>query len=509
MEEPRRVQADRAFRDGGHTVRLTLAPSGLGVEVEAHLTAEQWRGEFDAAFIEDLTRRTGNFKQFGIFCSMLESALTQTGRSVSLELLTYADLETLRSQKAGTCARRSPPAASPLGAKRYLILVYSVEFDRIHYPLPLPYAGRLDGAALHGPAQLRARRGESRPDPENRRLRDKLQRALEEKRAAEAALQALRAEKDGGAAAEAAALLRVMQDLEAERLREKARHQRELRQLAAEVAEAKAAERRLQLQVKRLTAELASCQRGRGTATSTAPRPPERRSTSAPRLRPRSTSRESRRGDRGRPPPPPARSPSPAGEGRPGAARAPCFVASAPRHLCSVPGPRFDPTAFVRARRRRQEEAELKKSAAPRGCGGRCPSGPRPPPALTAVSLGCSQRRRAAFGSASPAGSRGRSSSAESFQSRRSAVSSGSEADERSQPLPRRGRRVACARRPLSTSSCNTPGMAPRRKVPGGSAAGKRLHKENRYEEPSAELAEIDARLRALQEYMHSLDACA
>lgn len=29
---------------------------------------------------------------------------------------------------------------------------------------------------------------------------------------------------------------------------------------------------------------------------------------------------------------------------------------------------------------------------------------------------------------------------------------------------------------------------------------------ENRYEEPSAELAEIDARLQALQEYMDSLD---
>lgn len=32
--------------------------------------------------IEDLTHKTGNFKQFSIFCNMLESALTQVGARV-------------------------------------------------------------------------------------------------------------------------------------------------------------------------------------------------------------------------------------------------------------------------------------------------------------------------------------------------------------------------------------------------------------------------------------------
>lgn len=32
--------------------------------------------------IEDLTHKTGNFKQFNIFCNMLESALTQVGARV-------------------------------------------------------------------------------------------------------------------------------------------------------------------------------------------------------------------------------------------------------------------------------------------------------------------------------------------------------------------------------------------------------------------------------------------
>ncbi|XP_027562287.1 coiled-coil domain-containing protein 61 isoform X2 [Neopelma chrysocephalum] len=412
MAEPRYLQADCTFRPGTHTVRVTLARTALRVEVEAHGTADLWRGEFDAAFIEDLTRKTGNFKQFGIFCSMLESALMQSSESVSLELLTYADLETLRSRKVGAIARPPPSSSSPLSTKRYLILVYSVEFDRIHYPLPLPYVGRPDLATLvrelrEELARLRARRLE-----DIQHLRDALRRALEEKRMAEA------------------------------------RHQREHRQLAAQLAEAKASEQRLQLRVKSLTAELASCRRGRRTSASTAPCPQERRSASL----------ESHRSSRGRPS---LRSPSPAGSRL----------------------PRFDPTAFVRARQRRQKEAELRN-----------------------------QRHRAAFGSSSPVRSHGRSSSATSFRSWCSAVSSGSKGSECPEAVPHRDRRVTRTQRPLSTSSCNGPCMAPRlaasHKVPIRSAAGKHPGKENHSEEPSAELAEIDARLWALQEYMDSLDTC-
>ncbi|XP_030817875.1 coiled-coil domain-containing protein 61 [Camarhynchus parvulus] len=407
MAEPRYLQAECAFRPGAHTVRVTLTRSTLRVEVEAHGTSDLWRGEFDAAFIEDLTRKTGNFKQFGIFCSMLESALTQSSDSVSLELLTFTDLETLHSRKVGAVTRPSPSTSSPLNSKRYLILVYSVEFDRIHYPLPLPYAGRPDLVVLvrelqEQLGQLRARRLE-----ETQHLRDALWQALEEKRAAES------------------------------------RHQREYRQLAAELAQAKASEQKLQLRVKNLTAELASCRRGRQRSASPAPRAQERRSASL----------ESHRSSRGHASP---KSLSPAGS-RP---------------------PRFDPTAFVRARQRRQKEAELRN-----------------------------QRRGVASGSSSPARSHRRSSSAESSRSWRQGGSPGSKAPE---PVPCRDRRVTRARRPLSTSLCNSPCVAPRpaasHKLPVCRTAGKRPGKENRSKEPSAELAEIDARLQALQEYMDSLN---
>ncbi|XP_065511199.1 centrosomal protein CCDC61 isoform X4 [Caloenas nicobarica] len=386
MEEPRSLQADCAFRHGGHSVRLTLTPATLTVAVEAHGTGDRWRGQFDAAFIEDLTHKTGNFKQFGVFCHMLELALTQGSESVSLELLSFSDLQTLRSRKMGGDARPPPQSPSLLRAKRYLILIYSVEFDRIHYPLPLPYVG--------GPDR-------DHRDPQIRRLQDELRRAREELRAA----------------------LRRLEE-------ERARHRRLHRRLEAELAEAKASERRLQQRLQRLTAELGACRRGRRTPTGS-----ERRSHSGTRPAPRSPA------------------PAAARDGESGEKEKKRIIATStgPKGVPAVPGPRpprFDPTAFVRSRQRRQQELDLKN-----------------------------RRHRAAFGSTSPARSRGRSSSAESVRSRRSVLSSGSAATEPPQP---RGRSVT--RRPLSASSCNgachyPPPQATHPSPPSG-ATSKRPGKE-------------------------------
>jgi len=55
----------------------------------------------------------------------------QVSDSVTLDLLTYADLELLRNRKAGVIGRPRGGQQTPaLGAKRYLILIYTVEFDR-------------------------------------------------------------------------------------------------------------------------------------------------------------------------------------------------------------------------------------------------------------------------------------------------------------------------------------------------------------------------------------------
>ena len=62
--------------------------------------------------------------------------LLQASDSVSLDLLTYTDLESLRQRKSGSAAKTSIPQQRTvtLNSKRYLILTYTVEFDRyLHF----------------------------------------------------------------------------------------------------------------------------------------------------------------------------------------------------------------------------------------------------------------------------------------------------------------------------------------------------------------------------------------
>lgn len=92
---------------------------------------------------------------------MLITAVQQTSDSVVVDLLTFADLEELKSRRAAsssTAAAQKPagPQAQPAQSglqpsnKRYLILTYAAEFDRVHYPLPLAYEDRPDPDRLKG-----------------------------------------------------------------------------------------------------------------------------------------------------------------------------------------------------------------------------------------------------------------------------------------------------------------------------------------------------------------------
>lgn len=68
----------------------------------------------------------------------------QDSETVSLDLLTFADLEALREKKAGAGTKTIPGASrssTSLTTKRYLILTYSVEFDRL--------ALKIDWCPLH------------------------------------------------------------------------------------------------------------------------------------------------------------------------------------------------------------------------------------------------------------------------------------------------------------------------------------------------------------------------
>ncbi|KPP73088.1 coiled-coil domain-containing protein 61-like [Scleropages formosus] len=494
------------FRGAEFSVRAEMEEELLVVEISDSLTADQWRGEFDPAYIEDLTRKTGNFKQFPIFCSMLESAISKTSEAVTLDLLTYADLELLRNRKTGLSSKARPHSlSSAISAKRYLILIYTVEFDRIHYPLPLPYLGKPDPAVLQREIQalraelaaLRTQGGRNVQDPETSRLRAELARVRGEKESLAQALERLQAVGvDRTPDAGARGLREVIQSLEEQLLRERAKNQRsaskrsqERRLLLDQLEDLRASERALRIRVKSLTNELALLQRGRASPLAfrrsssrgeydvVGPRSVSRERSLGGGMRARSGSRErtddrdrgQRAGSTGTRPRVPRPSPSPTGS------RA----------------QRFDPTGYVLERQRRQKEAEIKNQR-------KIKRDMLTPP--TNMERGRSRSREirpqfARLGS----GGRGRSSSAESRRSRRFSDNSLVELEELSKPIPSRTRKASC-----NSSSIHT--------VPRGRHSTKKplcstpTHSTRAVDKESADLSEIDARLQALQEYMRDLD---
>ena len=63
----------------------------------------------------------------------------QSRESVTLDLLTCTDLESLRNCKVGGCPGPLASRSAQLNSKCYLILIYSVEFDRYDEGLTLGF----------------------------------------------------------------------------------------------------------------------------------------------------------------------------------------------------------------------------------------------------------------------------------------------------------------------------------------------------------------------------------
>eukprot|EP00913_Durusdinium_trenchii_P015743 g14794.t1 len=145
----------RRFNDAEYVLSMAGDTESLSIDVEHAEDGRRWRSRFSASFVEEITRKTGNAKKsgdseeverktatlclfkFDVFVRMLLSALAQESESVYLDILTARDLEMLRRH----ANPQGPPTANPVAApsdKRYVILTYRAEFDKVHYPLPLP-----------------------------------------------------------------------------------------------------------------------------------------------------------------------------------------------------------------------------------------------------------------------------------------------------------------------------------------------------------------------------------
>ncbi|CEM16396.1 unnamed protein product [Vitrella brassicaformis CCMP3155] len=185
---------ERRFHDSDYSCTLEGDDNGMVVDILQRGTGMRWRAKFSRQLIEEITQRTGNFKSYEVFRRMLFSALSEDCESVYLDLLTPRDLALLRGRaephhKAGSrrlhdssssassssggaaiytaglpppggLPHPHPPTPTPSSAsqpsvhpasdrsKRYLILTYQGEFDRVHYPLALAYQEDTEVAAL-------------------------------------------------------------------------------------------------------------------------------------------------------------------------------------------------------------------------------------------------------------------------------------------------------------------------------------------------------------------------
>ncbi|XP_060531737.1 centrosomal protein CCDC61-like [Cylas formicarius] len=130
------------FHGQEYLFRMKALHNNLEILVTDKHSGEEWQCSYDATYIENLTHKTGNFKQFDIFIAMIKSGVLKTSESVTLDLLTFEELELLRSRKI------TRTLGSFNSNRRYLIVTYIVEFDKIRYPLPLEYCGPPDPVIL-------------------------------------------------------------------------------------------------------------------------------------------------------------------------------------------------------------------------------------------------------------------------------------------------------------------------------------------------------------------------
>ncbi|RKO89358.1 hypothetical protein BDK51DRAFT_53043 [Blyttiomyces helicus] len=152
-----------ALQEHEHSNALTLSLVDLS-------TGAHWHSAFSPHYIEEITKKTGNFKRFSVFAEMLLTSLQKarvveggrrgrrgmarkagrTNKTVMFDILTSDDLLSLKSPQ-NTSRSKDDPARGVLkqNEKVYLILTYAVAFDRVHYPLPLACSTEESPAALN------------------------------------------------------------------------------------------------------------------------------------------------------------------------------------------------------------------------------------------------------------------------------------------------------------------------------------------------------------------------
>lgn len=156
------IEYNLNFANVEYILYLSVLNDCLKLNLEQIDESMYWKAEFEAKYIEEITNKAGSYKSFQIFIKMLMSALSKESESVFIDLLSFRDLEQIKMKKMqGNSLRESFNSNesqmnfNKINAmnnsnsnslndinrmnKRYFIISFSNEFEKVHYPLPLQY----------------------------------------------------------------------------------------------------------------------------------------------------------------------------------------------------------------------------------------------------------------------------------------------------------------------------------------------------------------------------------
>ena len=150
MEAPDRV-FNLCLHDNNYRLAISSKNNCQDLQLIDEDTQHQWKNKFSAQYIEDITKKLENHKKFAIFVKMLISGIEGESKSVMVDILSEKEIALLKTKRKTNTSTssleqsmRSEDARKKNPGKRYIIVTYIVEFDKVHYPLPLFFEEKQD-----------------------------------------------------------------------------------------------------------------------------------------------------------------------------------------------------------------------------------------------------------------------------------------------------------------------------------------------------------------------------
>jgi hypothetical protein len=107
---------DIQFKNILYNLQVVAEQDLLFIKLRNTTTNEEFTGRYNQDYIQEMTRKTGNYKKFSVFLEMLLSTIENESGPVNLDLLQGKELKNIQGKSVGD--------------KVYLVVTYAVAFDR-------------------------------------------------------------------------------------------------------------------------------------------------------------------------------------------------------------------------------------------------------------------------------------------------------------------------------------------------------------------------------------------